>query len=106
MDVWQGTGWLDWWANPSTCLGSAEVTLEARLDLPELTATARLVHAADPDELEGFLFLCELDPVFELRLSDESTWTVVVRSTERPAEFTLTRYNSPVDEEIQATLEL
>lgn len=77
MDVYEGPGWLDWWANSSTLLGSAEVTVVITASDAEWNAQAQLI-SDDDDEREGFVFLCDLDPVFTLRFGDGSTIPVMV----------------------------
>ncbi|RZT77238.1 hypothetical protein EV382_0386 [Micromonospora violae] len=61
MDRFEGRCWLDWWANSST-----------------------------NKDLDGFAFLCDLDPVFTLRFEDASTFDVTVHPTDDHRGFTLT----------------
>ncbi|RZU54306.1 hypothetical protein EV385_6256 [Krasilnikovia cinnamomea] len=77
MDQYEGRGWLDWWANSSTLLGSAEVTVVITASDTEWNAQAQLI-SEDDDERDGFAFLCDLDPVFTLRFEDGSTIPVMV----------------------------
>jgi hypothetical protein len=58
-------GRLEWWANPSTCLGSVEVTIRVRVTAPQWRAAGRLVEVSEAD-LEGFRFLRDGHGAFEL----------------------------------------
>jgi hypothetical protein len=59
------------------------------------TAQGRLI-IEDDDDRDGFVFLCELDPVFTLRFDDGSTVLVTVHDMqERGRRFRLTEYGGP-----------
>jgi hypothetical protein len=80
--------WLDWWANSSTRLGSAEV----RLDVGSMDAgggaRARLTDESIA-AVEEFEFLCALDPIFSLRFDDGTLVAVRVDATDDRREVTL-----------------
>lgn len=92
VDFFEGHAWLDWWANVSTCLGSVEVMITARVDDHEWDVRGRL---ARHDDVDAFTFLCSLDPVFRLRLYGDDTLTVTTHREQQPDRFTLTRYPGP-----------
>lgn len=100
MDRFEGRCWLDWWANSSTNLGGFDVSV-----VITRTKTGWDAHgqsANDPvsdDELEAFIFLCDLDPVFTLRFQDGSTFQVTVTRTDAHG-FTLTEYTGPAARQI------
>ena len=52
MDQYEGRGRLDWWANSSTLLGSAEVTVVITASDTEWNARAQLI-SEDDDERES-----------------------------------------------------
>src|SRR5690242_18514341 len=56
---------LDWWANPSTLLGSAEIAVVITATSDGWDAHARLLSDND-DEHATFTFLHTLDPIFTL----------------------------------------
>ena len=91
--------WLDWWANSSALLGSFEVSVVVTADGAGWAASGHLV-----DDNDDFAFLCELDPVFQLRFDDESTLTVTVH----PAGdgFTLTEYAGPAERPVSHRIDL
>ncbi|MET7808322.1 hypothetical protein [Micromonospora chersina] len=88
MDRFEGRCWLDWWANPSTLLGSIEVTVDIAATDAGWRARGRLV--SDEDQ-EAFGFLSDLDPVFLLRFEDGSTVAVTVHP-KGLRDFSLTEY--------------
>ncbi|MFF7214782.1 hypothetical protein ACFZAU_30280 [Streptomyces sp. NPDC008238] len=77
MESYDGRATLEWWANPSTCLGSFDVHVEAGVTGPAWTRHATF---ADPsgDHQEGFDFLMALGPCFTLRFDAGSTVDVHV----------------------------
>jgi hypothetical protein len=78
--------WLDWWANPSTLLGSVEVTVVVATDDSGWHVTGRVTHTS---EVESFEFLRSLDPAFSLRFRDDSTFAVTVDAADDHRRFTL-----------------
>jgi hypothetical protein len=78
--------WLDWWANPSTVLGSVEVTVVVATDDSGWHVTGRVTRESD---IESFDFLRSLDPTFSLRFSDKSTFAVTVDAADDHRHFTL-----------------
>ncbi|MEV0733634.1 hypothetical protein [Polymorphospora sp. NPDC050346] len=92
MDRFEGRCWLDWWANSSTVLGSVEVhVVIAAADNVTWAAHGCLVSDNDEDR-DGFAFLCDLDPLFMLRLEDGSTVDVIVHPVDGHRKFTLSEY--------------
>ena len=77
MDRFEGRCRLEWWANSSTLLCSAEVAVVIESTDGGWQATGRLAGLGEA-EREGFDFVCELDPVFTLRFDDDSTIPVAV----------------------------
>ena len=92
MDRFEVPGWLEWWANRSTLLGSVEVSLVVGGDDAGWDALGRLTHDEDAD---GFAFLCSLDPVFVLRFADQSTIPVDVHAADDHRRFTLSEHTEP-----------
>ena len=60
---------LEWWANSATLLGCPEVAVVVTASGSELVGHGRMV-SEDDDDREGFVFLCEMDPVFTMRFDD------------------------------------
>jgi hypothetical protein len=89
----EGSCHLDWWANSVTCLASVAVSVVVTVTETGWAAEGNLV-GADGEEREGFALLCDLDPVFTLRLDDESEIAVTVHRGEGDG-FTLTEYTGP-----------
>jgi hypothetical protein len=89
VDGYQERAWLDWWANPSMCLGSIEVAVVISAAEAGWDAVGHLVN---DDDLDGFEFLRDLGPVFSLRFSDESTISVTVNPADDRTRFTLTEW--------------
>ncbi len=104
MDQYEGRGWLDWWANSSTLLGSAEVTVVITASDTEWNAQAELISEGD-DEREGFAFLCDLDPVFTLRFEDGSAIPVMVHRDSDDL-IKLTQYIGPTHRPIGHQIDL
>ncbi|MEV6598596.1 hypothetical protein AB0M36_17220 [Actinoplanes sp. NPDC051346] len=100
MERFEGHCHLDWWANSMTLLASVEVAVAIATTDTGWSAEGRLL-TDDEDEREGFAFLCEMDPVFELRFEDESTITVNVHPAGEVDRFTLTEYAGPESRSIE-----
>ncbi|OKI26228.1 hypothetical protein [Streptomyces sp. CB03911] len=77
MEGYNGTATLEWWANPSTCLGCFSVTLTVSV-VGGWRGVAIPVTPMSASDGEGFDFLMQLDPVFTLRFPDDSTVLVNV----------------------------
>jgi hypothetical protein len=106
VDGYEGRGWLDWWANSSTVLGSVEIAVVIAAGDSGWVAQGRLVSDDDEDR-EGFVFLYELDPVFTLRFNGESTVSVVVHDIEDGGRsFRLTEYRGPAERTIDYRIDL
>ena len=103
MDRIERHGWLDWWANRSTVLGSVEATVTITSAVDGWHAIGRLL-TGDSEEREGFAFFCALDPVWSLRFDDDSTITVNVELLEDPSEFQLTEYTGPTQRRVTYTM--
>lgn len=84
MDSYEGPARLEWWANRSTCLGSAEVELSVTADDCGWHTSAAFAWQLDSDELEGWSFLMALDPHFTLRLLEDRSATIEVGVEEKP----------------------
>jgi hypothetical protein len=84
MDRYEGPARLEWWANRSTCLGSAEVELSVTTDACGWHASAAFAWQLDSDEREGRSFLMALDPHFTLRLLKDEGATIEVGVEEEP----------------------
>jgi hypothetical protein len=88
VDRFEGTAWLDWWANSSTNLGGIEVLVTVTHTAGAWEARGHLID--DHDEVrEGFAFLCDLDPAFTLRFVDEATLQVIAHASDDHRRFTL-----------------
>lgn len=86
-------------------LGSAEALVTVVSIDDGWTAEGRLVKD-DAGELEGFAFLCTMDPVFTLRFDDESTITVNVRQLDDPSRLELTEYVGSAQRQVDYTIDL
>ncbi|MGW6952288.1 hypothetical protein [Streptomyces xanthophaeus] len=85
MDRFVGQARLEWWANPSTCLGTYEIdiTVTVAVDaVGTLRATGRHAKSLDTTEREGWDFLMELDPHFSLAFPGEDRGGITVRVVE------------------------
>ncbi|RKR91248.1 hypothetical protein BDK92_5641 [Micromonospora pisi] len=102
MDRFEASGWLDWWANPSTRLGSIEVSVMVGSDDTDWDAVARVRE----QDVEEIAFLCDLDPVFVLRFADDSTIAVNVHTTDDRRQFRLTEYVQPTTRAVVSRLDL
>src|SRR5690348_2732629 len=78
MDSYDGSATLEWWANPSTCLGSFRVTLTTSVVSGGWKGVAIPDSPISESDREGLDFLMQLDPVFTLRFTDDSTVLVDV----------------------------
>jgi hypothetical protein len=95
VERFEGRCWLDWWAHSSTLLGSVEIAVVVAAAGSDWTAQGRLI-IEDDDARDGFVFLCELDPVFTLKFDDGSTVLVTVHDVEECGRrFHLTEYGGP-----------
>ena len=102
MERSEGRCWLDWWANSVTNLGGNEVSVTIT---PTETGWDAYGQLNNDDELEGFIFLYDLDPVFTLRFQDDSTVGVIVTATD-DCRFTLAEYTGPTTRQIDYRLDL
>jgi hypothetical protein len=105
MDRFEGRCWLDWWANSSTLLGSAEVHAVITASDAGWHAHGHLI-SDEEEQRDGFAFLCDLDPVFTLRFPDEATIAVVVHLADDHRRFTLTEYTGPAHRQIDHRIDL
>ncbi|MFJ8444373.1 hypothetical protein [Kitasatospora griseola] len=79
MESYDGIATLEWWANPSTCLGSFRVALSVSAVGDGWKSVAMLDGRLSEVDRGGFDFLLQLDPVFTLRFTDGSTvWVNVL----------------------------
>lgn len=88
VDTFEGRCRLDWRANRATVLGT-EVDVVVAATASGWRARARVVGGT-ADELEGLALLCEVDPLFTLRLGDGSAVPVEVRVAGQDGELVLT----------------
>lgn len=86
MDHFEGRCWLDWWVNSSTAF-SVEMDVVITASDTGWQAHGHLTSDTD-EERDGFVLLCELDPVFTLRFQDGSTIDVTVHPTGDHRRFT------------------
>ena len=89
MERFEGRCRLDWWANSVTLLASVEIELTVAVTTAGWAADGHLIDSGDDD---GFISLCEMDPVFLLWIDDESTIAVTVHPAEDGRRFSLTGY--------------
>lgn len=78
MDRYDGPARLEWWANRSTCLYSAEVSLAVIVEDGTWHACAELTAPLTGEDREGWLFLARLSPCFTLAFPGEQTARVEV----------------------------
>lgn len=104
MDQYLGPAQLEWWANPSTCLATYNVTvaLNPGAAEPATIGTGRALLNAAAD-VEAFAWLCELDPVFLLCIPDGHEVTVVLEPAADQQNFSMSYYDGPPEREITAT---
>ena len=63
MDRYEGPARLEWWANPSMCIGEYGVDFTVTIDQAGVwRASARFAVELDGEGREGWDFLMELDP--------------------------------------------
>lgn len=103
MDRFEGPCWLDWWANTSTRLGSINVLVRVTATVAGWEAHG---HLTNDEELDDFVFLRDLDPVFTLRFEDGSTVAVIVHPGPDHRRFTLTEYTGPVLRQVDNRFDL
>jgi hypothetical protein len=83
---------LEWWANPSTCLARIPVRLTRAAEDDAWDAEAATEFGEE--ERDGLHFLVDIDPVFTLRLANDSVTVVVVRPS---GDFTRLRLTAVPD---------
>lgn len=105
VDSFEGRCWLDWWANSSTLLCSAEIAVVIAANGGGWDAHGRL-FSHDDEEREAFAFLCDLDSVFILRFEDESIVPVTVHTLDEDGRFALTEYVGPAHRSIDKRVDL
>lgn len=72
----------------------------------ELVGHGRLV-SDDDDDREGFVFLCEMDPVFTMRFDDGQALPVTVHNLEDDGRrFALAEYHGQTDRPIDFQIDL
>jgi hypothetical protein len=103
VDQFEGRAWLEWWADASACLGSVEVIVVIRTIGRRWDAGGCVVNEAD---VEAFEFLCDLNPVFQLRFEDGSTATVSVRADGCGGLFTLADHDGSAGRPVPAQQDL
>ena len=103
MDRFEAIACLDWWANSSTNLGGIEVSAVIIVTADGWEAHGQLSDDADR---EGFEFLCNLDPVFTLRFSEQSSIQVTVRPATDYRRFSMTEYDGPAERQVDYRLDL
>jgi hypothetical protein len=89
MNPYEAVATLEWWANPSTCLGRFDVFVAVSATPGAWSAQAVAVNPWTVEDREGFDFLMGLDPVFTLRFTDDSTVHVRVAETQETDHFIL-----------------
>jgi hypothetical protein len=94
MDQFEGRCWLNWWANSATLMEAFEVAVVITASCTGWEAHGHLISHDDAVR-EGFAFLCDLDPVFELRFEDGTTVGVNVQPADERGRFALTEYTGP-----------
>jgi hypothetical protein len=77
---------LEWWANRSTCLGSAEITIVVTALEDGWDARGWLSEVED-EARESFSFLHQVDPMFTLRFADDSVFDVIVGNSDGTGKF-------------------
>ena len=103
MDRYEGHGWLDWWANSITLLGSIDVWLVITAQGSGWEAHG---HLTNEEDREGLAFFCDLDPVFTLRFDDHSTIAVTVHPTDGHRQFQLTEYTGPIQRPVDHHMDI
>lgn len=69
---------MEWWANRSTCLGSADIVLAVTVEDGTWHARAELNPQLTGVDREGWLFLMQLSPYFTLVLPGDETGRIDV----------------------------
>ncbi|WP_405706445.1 hypothetical protein OG264_04270 [Streptomyces xanthophaeus] len=83
MDRFVGQARLEWWANPSICLGTYDIDITVTVDaVGTLWATGRHAKSLDTTQREGWDFLMEMDPHFSLAFPGEERGGITVRVVE------------------------
>ncbi|MGW7138371.1 hypothetical protein [Streptomyces xanthophaeus] len=78
-----GQARLEWWANPSTCLGTYDIDITVTVDaVGTLRAAGRHAKSLDTAQREGWDFLMEMDPHFSLAFPGEDRGGITVRVVE------------------------
>ncbi|MHA4813080.1 hypothetical protein ACXZ65_01865 [Streptomyces aculeolatus] len=90
MDSYEGSATLEWWANRSTCLHRVGVRVAVRAIGNDWACDAFLEPPLSAGERESFDFLMRLDPLFTLRLDEESTLLVDVVAAGKGGRLVLT----------------
>ncbi|WP_225648850.1 hypothetical protein [Streptomyces solaniscabiei] len=90
MDNYEGLATLEWWANPSTCLGEWGVQVTVRVTGGGWSCDAVLEPPLSAEDREGFDFLMAVDPLFTLRFEEGSTMHVNVIAAGDDGRLTLT----------------
>jgi hypothetical protein len=81
---------------------SRTLTIQRDAARRTLTGTgSALLESAD--EVEGFVWLCDVDPVFLLRSPDDHAVNVVVELEEDHRGFSFTDYDGPSRRQVTAT---
>lgn len=94
MDRFEGRCHLDWWANSSLNLAGNAVRVVITSGDDGWHAQGHLIDDSETAR-EGFAFLCDLDPVFDLRFADGSTIAVDVHPLDGHRRFTLGEHTGP-----------
>lgn len=106
MERFEGRCQLDWWANSSTVFSGTEVEVTITSSGPEWVARGRLI-TDDDDQREGFVFLCDLDPVFAMRFDGGGTLPVTIHDLrDGGRRFALTEYRGPRERTIDTRFEV
>jgi hypothetical protein len=82
---------LDWWANSETLLASVEVAVVIAAADTGWAGEGHLT-SDDDEEHDGFDFLRDMDPVFNLRFDDGNTIAVTVHPPDDNGLFARTEY--------------
>ncbi|MFG2750997.1 hypothetical protein [Streptomyces xanthophaeus] len=85
MDRFAGQARLEWWANPSSCLGTYDIDIDITVTVDAvgtLRATGRHAISLDTTQREGWDFLMETDPHFTLAFPGEDRGGITVRVVE------------------------
>ncbi|PWK71163.1 hypothetical protein BCL76_104269 [Streptomyces sp. CG 926] len=89
MDSYDCTATLEWWANPSMCLGSFRVTLTVSMLSDGRRRIAAPRSPMSEPERERLDLLLRLDPVCSLRFEDDSTVLVHVNAEDADGRLVL-----------------